>query len=106
MQVRAGSLQELVYKGGQAGITKATVTITFDNHDKNQSPLSYESYDEFTVSRQVSPLLGPLGCIKKHSDFKPHNSIAIGIALHWRGKRGLFLQNLGVYVSDDPYPIL
>ena len=54
LQVRAGSLQELVYKGGQAGVTKATVTITFDNHDKKQSPLGYESYDELTVSRQVS----------------------------------------------------
>jgi len=52
-QVRASSLQELVYKGGQAGVTKATVTITFDNSDKKQSPLGYESFDEITVSRQV-----------------------------------------------------
>ena len=55
LQVRAGTLQELVYKGGQAGITKATVTITFDNTDKQQSPLGYETYDEITVSRQVLP---------------------------------------------------
>ncbi|XP_068676105.1 structural maintenance of chromosomes protein 2-like isoform X1 [Montipora foliosa] len=52
-QVRASSLQELVYKGGQAGVTKATVTITFDNTDKKQSPLGYETFDEITVSRQV-----------------------------------------------------
>ncbi|XP_032230593.2 structural maintenance of chromosomes protein 2 [Nematostella vectensis] len=52
-QVRASSLQELVYKGGQAGVTKATVTITFDNSDKKQSPLGYETFDEITVSRQV-----------------------------------------------------
>ncbi|KAK2569628.1 Structural maintenance of chromosomes protein 2 [Acropora cervicornis] len=52
-QVRANSLQELVYKGGQAGVTKATVTITFDNTDKKQSPLGYETFDEITVSRQV-----------------------------------------------------
>lgn len=60
-QVRAGSLQELVYKGGQAGITRATVTITFDNSDSRQSPLGYESYEEITVSRQVviSMLLRP-----------------------------------------------
>ena len=45
-----------MYKGGQAGITKATVTITFDNTDKRQSPVGYESYDEITVSRQVKPL--------------------------------------------------
>ncbi|XP_077981159.1 structural maintenance of chromosomes protein 2-like [Glandiceps talaboti] len=52
-QVRASNLQELVYKGGQAGVTKATVTITFDNADKKQSPVGYEGYDEITVSRQV-----------------------------------------------------
>ena len=53
LQVRASSLQELVYKGGQAGVTKATVTISFDNTDKKQSPLGYETFDEITVSRQV-----------------------------------------------------
>lgn len=52
-QVRAGSLQDLVYKSGQAGVTKATVSITFDNADKNQTPLGYEQYDEITVTRQV-----------------------------------------------------
>ena len=46
-------MQDLVYKSGQAGVTKATVTITFDNQDKNQSPLGYESHDEITVTRQV-----------------------------------------------------
>ena len=30
-QVPASNLQELVYKQGQAGITKATVSIVFDN---------------------------------------------------------------------------
>ena len=57
LQVRASSLQELVYKGGQAGVTKATVTITFDNSDKKQSPLGYESFDEITVSRQVRTIV-------------------------------------------------
>ena len=42
-----------MYKGGQAGVTKATVTITFDNLDKRRSPLGYEEHDEITVSRQV-----------------------------------------------------
>jgi len=32
-QVRASSLQELVYKQGQAGVTKASVTLVFDNSD-------------------------------------------------------------------------
>lgn len=52
-QVRATSLQELVYKGGQCGVTKATVTLLFDNTDSNQCPLGYEKCREITVSRQV-----------------------------------------------------
>lgn len=31
---RVTNLQELVYKQGQAGITKASVTITFDNSEE------------------------------------------------------------------------
>jgi len=53
LKVRATNLQELVYKNGQAGVTKATVSITFDNSNKQQSPMGYEIYDEITVTRQV-----------------------------------------------------
>lgn len=52
-QVRASNLQELIYKNGQAGVTRATVTITFDNTDKKQTPIGYESFDEITISRQI-----------------------------------------------------
>lgn len=52
-QVRATNLQELVYKNGQAGVTKATVTLTFNNEDKANSPVGYDSYDEITITRQV-----------------------------------------------------
>lgn len=52
-QVRAANLQELVYKQGQAGITKATVSIVFDNSDRARSPLGYEAHSELTVTRQV-----------------------------------------------------
>ncbi|XP_029470590.1 structural maintenance of chromosomes protein 2 [Rhinatrema bivittatum] len=52
-QVRASNLQDLVYKNGQAGITKATVSIIFDNSDKKNSPLGFEAHDEITVTRQV-----------------------------------------------------
>jgi len=54
VKVRTTNLQELVYKNGQAGVTKATVSITFDNSNKQQSPMGYESYDEITVTRQVN----------------------------------------------------
>ncbi|XP_009693824.1 PREDICTED: structural maintenance of chromosomes protein 2 [Cariama cristata] len=52
-QVRASNLQDLVYKNGQAGITKATVSITFDNSDKKLSPLGFEANDEITITRQI-----------------------------------------------------
>ena len=52
-QVRAANLQELVYKQGQAGVQKATVTLVFNNEDDAGSPLGYEQYDKITVTRQV-----------------------------------------------------
>ncbi|NWU42333.1 SMC2 protein, partial [Hylia prasina] len=52
-QVRASNLHDLVYKNGQAGITKATVSINFDNSNKSQSPLGFEANDEITVTRQI-----------------------------------------------------
>ncbi|KAL0918688.1 hypothetical protein M5K25_010711 [Dendrobium thyrsiflorum] len=52
-QVRATNLQELVYKQGQAGITKATVSVIFDNSDRSRSPLGYEGCSEITVTRQI-----------------------------------------------------
>eukprot|EP01098_Paradermamoeba_levis_P016998 TRINITY_DN9495_c0_g1_i1.p1 TRINITY_DN9495_c0_g1~~TRINITY_DN9495_c0_g1_i1.p1 ORF type:complete len:584 (-),score=203.12 TRINITY_DN9495_c0_g1_i1:5-1756(-) len=52
-QVRVGNLQELVYKQGQAGITKASVTVVFNNTDPKQSPVGYEKYEQITVTRQV-----------------------------------------------------
>ncbi|XP_050253077.1 structural maintenance of chromosomes protein 2-1-like [Quercus robur] len=52
-QVRASNLQELVYKQGQAGITKATVSIVFNNSDRTRSPLGYEDHREITVTRQI-----------------------------------------------------
>ena len=55
--MRVSSLQELVYKSGQAGITKASVSIVFNNRDKQNSPVGYEHNDEITVTRQVKPLL-------------------------------------------------
>ncbi len=52
-QVRAGNLQELVYKQGQAGVTKASVTLVFNNLDKSGSPVGYEHLDQLTITRQV-----------------------------------------------------
>ncbi|NXP80106.1 SMC2 protein, partial [Ramphastos sulfuratus] len=52
-QVRASNMQDLVYKNGQAGTTKATVSVTFDNSDKKRSPIGFEECKEITVTRQV-----------------------------------------------------
>lgn len=46
-------MQDLVYKSGQAGIKKASVTITFDNRNTEASPMGYEQYEEIVITRQV-----------------------------------------------------
>ncbi|KAG1124874.1 hypothetical protein G6F42_009222 [Rhizopus arrhizus] len=52
-QVRASNLQDLIYKRGQAGVTKASVTIVFNNEDRERSPVGFEAYKQITVTRQV-----------------------------------------------------
>ncbi|KAM5435873.1 Structural maintenance of chromosomes protein 2 [Microsporum ferrugineum] len=51
--VRAQNLQDLIYKRGQAGVTKASVTIVFDNRDKSISPIGFEEYATISVTRQI-----------------------------------------------------
>lgn len=51
--VRAQNLQDLIYKRGQAGVTKASVTIVFDNRDKSKSPIGFEEYANISVTRQI-----------------------------------------------------
>lgn len=53
-QVRASNIQDLIYKRGQAGVTKASVTIVFDNTDRERSPVSFENYTTITVTRQIA----------------------------------------------------
>lgn len=51
--VRAQNLQDLIYKRGQAGVTKASVTIVFDNSNKKTSPIGFEEYAQISVTRQI-----------------------------------------------------
>lgn len=44
---------DLIYKRGQAGITKASVTIVFSNLDRSKSPVGFENMPQITVTRQV-----------------------------------------------------
>ena len=42
-----------MYKQGQAGVTKASVSITFNNADRSRSPVGYEHCDQIIVTRQI-----------------------------------------------------
>lgn len=48
-----GGASDLIYKRGQAGITKASVTLVFDNSDKSKSPIGFEDYASISVTRQI-----------------------------------------------------
>src|SRR3989338_13253 len=63
--MRARTLQELIFKGGTSGVTKAMVSLIFDNLDKRSSPPGYEECDEITVSRGLA-LLGAAGLRNKY----------------------------------------
>ncbi|KAJ2230386.1 Structural maintenance of chromosomes protein 2 [Coemansia sp. RSA 1722] len=51
--LRANNIQDLIYKRGQAGITKASVTVVFRNNDRKTSPLGYEDYKQISLTRQI-----------------------------------------------------
>ncbi|KZO91923.1 condensin complex subunit SMC2 [Calocera viscosa TUFC12733] len=52
--VRATSQADLIYKKGQAGISKASVTVVFDNSDRSTSPVGFEDLGQITVTRQIA----------------------------------------------------
>ncbi|KAI0641717.1 condensin complex subunit SMC2 [Trametes meyenii] len=52
--MRAQNQQDLIYKRGQAGVTKASVTIVFDNSDRSTSPVGFEGCAQMTVTRQIA----------------------------------------------------
>jgi len=50
---RCENLQQLIYKNGQSGVTKAMVSALFDNRNKSQSPIGLEDLDEFEITRTI-----------------------------------------------------
>ena len=52
--MRAQNQVDLIYKRGQTGITKASVTIVFDNTDRATSPVGLENSPSITVTRQIA----------------------------------------------------
>ena len=51
--MRAQNQIDLIYKRGQAGVTKASVTIVFDNSDKATRPVGLEECPQVTVTRHL-----------------------------------------------------
>ena len=51
--VRVSNLTELINNKGSTGINKASVTIIFDNTDKDNSPLGCADFDEIVVARCI-----------------------------------------------------
>ncbi|KAI1305928.1 Structural maintenance of chromosomes protein 2 [Halotydeus destructor] len=51
---RVSNLRELIFKSGQTGVHKATVSVVFDNSDPDTCPPTYESYPTITVTREVN----------------------------------------------------
>ncbi|KAK2198365.1 bifunctional SMCs flexible hinge superfamily/Smc2 [Babesia duncani] len=53
--VRANKLDDLIYKQGQAGITKATVTMVLNNRNQSTTlPEAYRKLPEITITRQIA----------------------------------------------------
>ncbi|KAG8946963.1 Structural maintenance of chromosomes protein 2 [Tulasnella sp. 424] len=53
-KLRCQNQQDLIYKRGAAGVTKASVTIVFDNSDRSKSPAGFEDQKQITVTRQIA----------------------------------------------------
>ena len=52
--VRVTNKQEYIYKNGQAGVSRANVTILFDNSDKSRCHEAYKKYDKISVRREYA----------------------------------------------------
>lgn len=51
--IRVEKKQELIYKGGTAGVQRASVTLVFDNTNKAQSPPGYDDHDVINVNQTI-----------------------------------------------------
>ena len=51
--IRVEKKQELIYKGGTAGVTKASVTLIFDNRNRQFSPSGYEDQETISITQVI-----------------------------------------------------
>mmetsp|Transcript_42566 Transcript_42566/g.65277 ORF Transcript_42566/g.65277 Transcript_42566/m.65277 type:complete len:204 (-) Transcript_42566:864-1475(-) len=56
--IRAEKKNELIYKNGTSGVTRASVTLVFDNSCKETSPPGYEDHSEIRVTQTVDSKRG------------------------------------------------
>jgi len=52
-RMRVQNQKQLIYKEGQTRVTKASVTVVFDNKDKERSPVGYQNCEQITVTRMI-----------------------------------------------------
>ena len=52
------STGRVIYKRGQAGVTRASVTVVIDNSDRERSPVRVEDLKQNTVTCQVRYWVG------------------------------------------------
>ncbi len=52
-RMRVTNLKELIYKSGQQHVSRATVSLQFNNKDASKSPIGYEDKTMITVTRQI-----------------------------------------------------
>lgn len=52
-RVRVANLRQLIYMQGQTGVTRASVTVVFDNSDRASSPYGYEDHETLTITRTI-----------------------------------------------------
>eukprot|EP00768_Dysnectes_brevis_P006159 gnl/Dysnectes_brevis/4747_a6534_373.p1 GENE.gnl/Dysnectes_brevis/4747_a6534_373~~gnl/Dysnectes_brevis/4747_a6534_373.p1 ORF type:complete len:1165 (-),score=294.46 gnl/Dysnectes_brevis/4747_a6534_373:80-3574(-) len=53
-RIRVSVLSELIYMQGQAGVTKAAVSLVLNNTDPSQSPAGYESMNRIVITREIT----------------------------------------------------
>jgi len=106
-QVRAQALSDFIYKQGTAGVTRASVSIMFDNRNKDQAPDGYKMLDEITVTRIVESNKSKYLLNGKNATQSAIHDLFKSVSLNVNNPRFLILQGQVTKVSKSkPQEIL
>ena len=106
-QVRAQALSDFIYKQGTAGVTRASVSIMFDNRNKDQAPDGYKMFDEITVTRIVESNKSKYLLNGKNATQSAIHDLFKSVSLNVNNPRFLILQGQVTKVSKSkPQEIL